>query len=287
MITKFKSINNLAVFQNFNWDATIRDDGNNVVLFKPINIFYGRNYSGKTTLSRIIRALETGKISDKYENPQFEVTIQDIADTTQDNLTKHGKKIRVFNEDFVKDNLRFIVNSDESITPFAIIGGNAIIEEEIKKLKEDLGQEEDTEQGKNASGFYLELKNASATANTALQAYQTENNNLTQQLSHKATNNPNGIKYRSEKFGDQNYNINKLQNDIATVLETSFQTLTDDEVIQRQNLLNERANADIPEIAKPNLDLSTINTKAKKLVTNSISSSNKIEELLKDAILNR
>lgn len=100
--------------------TTIRDDGNNVVLFKPINIFYGRNYSGKTTLSRIIRALETGNISDKYENPQFEVCLQDIADTTQNNLTAHGKKIRVFNEDFVKDNLRFIVNSDESITPFAI-----------------------------------------------------------------------------------------------------------------------------------------------------------------------
>lgn len=287
MITKFKSIANLAVFQNFVWDTTIRDDGNNVVLFKPINIIYGRNYSGKTTLSRIIRALEMGNISDKYENPQFEVSIQDIADITQNNLTAHGKKIRVFNEDFVKDNLRFIVNSDESITPFAIIGGNAIIEEEIKKLKEDLGQEEDIEQGKNASGFYLEFKNASATANTALRAYQTDNKNLNDQLSFKATNNPNGIKYKSEKFGDQNYNINKLQNDITTVLETSFQPLTDDEVTQKQNLLNERANADIPEIAKPNIDLNTLNTKAKELVTKSISSSNKIEQLLKDAILNR
>ncbi len=47
MITKFKTIKNLAVFQNFDWDTTIRDDGNNVVLFKAINIFYGRNYSGK------------------------------------------------------------------------------------------------------------------------------------------------------------------------------------------------------------------------------------------------
>jgi len=287
MITKFKSITNIAVFKNFVWDTTIRDEGNNVVLFKPINIIYGRNYSGKTTLSRIIRALETGNISDKYENPQFEVSIQDISDTTQNNLKAHGKKIRVFNEDFVKDNLRFIVNSDESITPFAIIGGNAIIEEEIKKLKENLGQEEDTEQGKHASGFYLELKNASTTANTALQAYQIDNKNLNDQLSFKATNNPNGIKYKSEKFGDQNYNINKLQNDIATVLETSFQPLTDDEVIQKQNLLKERANADIPEIAKPNLDLTTLNIKAKELVTKSISSSNKIEQLLRDAILNR
>lgn len=80
MITKFKKINNLAVLQNFIWDTSIRDDGNNVVLFKPINIFYGRNYSGKTTLSRIVRALETANISDKYENPQFEVSIKDALD---------------------------------------------------------------------------------------------------------------------------------------------------------------------------------------------------------------
>lgn len=283
MITKFKSINNLAVFQNFNWDTAIRDDGNNIVLFKPINILYGRNYSGKTTLSRIVRALEIGNISDKYENPQFEVSIQDIADTTQNNLTAHGKKIRVFNEDFVKDNLRFIVNSDESITPFAIIGGNATIEEEIQTLKHDLGSNEEA----NETGFYLELKNATTIANTALQAYQTENSSLSQQLSHKATNNPNGIKYKSEKFGDQNYNINKLQNDISTVLETSFLPLTDTEITEKQNLLNERTNADIPTIVKPNLNLNTLNTKAKELVTKSISSSNKIEQLLKDAILNR
>ncbi|WP_026729330.1 AAA family ATPase [Flavobacterium denitrificans] len=283
MITKFKSINNLAVFQNFNWDTAIRDDGNNIVLFKPINILYGRNYSGKTTLSRIVRALEIGNISDKYENPQFEVSIQDIADTTQNNLTAHGKKIRVFNEDFVKDNLRFIVNSDESITPFAIIGGNATIEEEIQTLKNDLGSNEEA----NETGFYLELKNATTIANTALQAYQTENSSLSQQLSHKATNNPNGIKYKSEKFGDQNYNINKLQNDISTVLETSFLPLTDTEITEKQNLLNERTNADIPTIVKPNLNLNTLNTKAKELVTKSISSSNKIEQLLKDAILNR
>ena len=287
MITKFKSIANLAVFQNFVWDSTISNDGKNVVLFKAINIIYGRNYSGKTTLSRIIRALETGNISDKYENPQFEVSIQNIADTTQNNLTAHGKKIRVFNEDFVKDNLRFIINSDESITPFAIIGGNATIEEEINKLKEDLGQKEDTEQGKNASGFYLELINTSATGKTALLAYQSENKKLNDQLSYKATDNIDGIKYKFEKFGDQNYNIYKLNNEIAKVLETSFRPLSDDEVTQKHKLLNERTNADIPAIAKPNLDLNTINTKAKELVTISISSSNKIKQLLKDAILNR
>lgn len=283
MITKFKTINNLAVFQNFNWDTTIRDKGNNVVLFKNINIFYGRNYSGKTTLSRIIRALETGYISDKYENPQFEVGVKDVADATQSNLSTHGKKIRVFNEDFVKDNLRFITNSDESITPFAIIGGNTTIETEIQTLKNELGNiEEDSE-----SGFYLELKNAKAIANTAFQAYQTQNNSLNGQLSFKATNNPDGIKYKSEKFGDQNYNINKLQSEINTVLESSFEPLTDIEITHKLSLLNERVKLEIEAIPKTNINFDNFNTKAKELVTKSISSSNKIELLLKNAIINR
>jgi wobble nucleotide-excising tRNase len=284
MITKFKSINNLAVFQNFNWDTTIRDDGNNVVLLKSINIFYGRNYSGKTTLSRIIRALETGSISDKYENPQFEVSINGIADNiTQNNLTVHGKKIRVFNEDFVKDNLRFIANSDETITPFAIIGGNATIEAEIQLLKDVLGSNEEGSE----SGFYLEFKNAISIANTAFQTFQSENNQLDQQLTTKALDRTTGIKYRSDRFGDQNYTKSKLTTDIEFILENSFQPLTDDEVTQKSNLLNESANTDIPAFVKPNIDLDTLNAKARILVTKSISSSNKIEQLLKDAIINR
>ncbi len=287
MITKFKTINNLAVFQNFDWNSTIRDKGDNVVLFKPINIIYGRNYSGKTTLSRIVRALETGVLSDKYEDPQFEVSITDVADSTPNNLTGHGKKIRVFNEDFVKANLRFIVNPDESIAPFAIIGGNAIIEAEIQELKNELGKKENIDEEIDATGFYLELKSVSATAKTALQAFQTANKSLNDQLSFKATNNPKGIKYKSDKYGDQNYNINKLKNDIVTVLEDSFQALTDDEVAQKLNLLQETAKPDIPEVSKPNLELGALNLKAKELVTKSISSSNKIDKLLKDAILNR
>lgn len=283
MITKFKSINNLAVFQNFNWDNTIRDEGNNVVLFKPINIFYGRNYSGKTTLSRVIRALEIGKISDKYESPQFEVSIQGVSDATQNNLTGHGKKIRVFNEDFVKENLRFISNSDETITPFAIIGGNINIQTEIQSLINDLGSNENGSE----SGFYLELKNVSLTAKTAFQAFQTESNQLDQQLTTKALDRISGIKYRSERFGDQNYTKVKILSDIETVLNVSFRALTDDEVTQNSNLLNQRANPDISAMTKLNIDLVTIDVKAKDLVTKSISSSNKIEELLKDSIRNR
>lgn len=284
MITKFKSIKNLAVFQNFVWDTSVCDGAGNVKTFKDINVIYGRNYSGKTTLSRIVRALESGELSNKYENPEFEVSIKGTADVTQENLKTHGKKIRVFNEDFVKGNLRFIVNPEESINPFAILGGNATIEAEISALKSELGVNDEG----NETGVYLELKNAKTIADTTKQAYDSANNTLNQQLSRKATNNPEGIKYKSDRFGDQNYNISKLKDDIAIVLETLFSALTDVEVREKETLLQERViNQDVKALPKHSIDISAVIGKAEILITRPISSSDKIEQLVKDSILNR
>ena len=100
MIEKIKSIKNLAVFNDFDWDTEVIDANNNIKKFSTINVIYGRNYSGKTTLSRIIRAMETGFISGKYENPEFCIEIKDETDITQDELISHNKTLRVFNEDF-------------------------------------------------------------------------------------------------------------------------------------------------------------------------------------------
>ena len=65
MFTKIKKIDKYAVFNNFDWNEIVRDKGNNVAEFKSINIIYGRNYSGKTTLSRIFRSLEKGELNEK------------------------------------------------------------------------------------------------------------------------------------------------------------------------------------------------------------------------------
>ncbi|EAI8264935.1 hypothetical protein CRM13_09060, partial [Campylobacter coli] len=52
-ILKFDKIN-FGSYENFTWDNGLEE-------FKTINIFYGRNYSGKTTLSRIARSFELKK----------------------------------------------------------------------------------------------------------------------------------------------------------------------------------------------------------------------------------
>jgi wobble nucleotide-excising tRNase len=55
MIKKI-DINKFGLFNAYSWDSAI---GRNIS-FKRLNIIYGRNYSGKTTLSRIFRCIEKG-----------------------------------------------------------------------------------------------------------------------------------------------------------------------------------------------------------------------------------
>ena len=76
-VNKINFIKNLAVFKDFKWDDYVKDKDGRIQTFQDINIIYGRNYSGKTTLSRIFRAFETGKISDKYACPEFQLEIKD------------------------------------------------------------------------------------------------------------------------------------------------------------------------------------------------------------------
>lgn len=140
----FDYIRNMAVFHDFQWKRSVVNSVGSTEKFSQINVIYGRNYSGKTTLSRILRALETGVISDKYSSPEFKLSFADGAETTQDSLRGHGKVIRVFNEDFVRENLKFISNPDDTIEPFAILGeDNNKIEKEIEALENEIGSKEE------------------------------------------------------------------------------------------------------------------------------------------------
>ena len=139
MILKFSQIKNMAVFKDFIWNSTVPS-------FRQVNVIYGRNYSGKTTLSRIIRAFETGVLSDKYDVPSFSIeTDKDIL--TESDFSQRKLLVRVFNEDFVRENLQFIINPDASIAPFAVLGeNNKIIEEKILKLTAELGSNEENKE---------------------------------------------------------------------------------------------------------------------------------------------
>lgn len=283
-IKRIDSIKNMAVFQDFSWSPAVRDEGKNVAVFKKINILYGRNYSGKTTLSRIFRAMETGSLSDKFENPSFAVTFADNTQATQSTLTGHGLKIRVFNEDFVRDNLRFITNPDDSIEPFAILGDdNNKIEKEIESLESELGSKEE---GKE-TGLYAQRVKATTENAVAKNAHKGAQDSLDSQLRTKATDRKVGIKYKPERFGNQNYDIRDIKSDIGTVQNATYQPPTESQLAQYEKLISEKTLPPISPFHAPSLNVSTLANETEALVIKKISESNKIEELVKDAILNR
>lgn len=278
-IKKIDLIKNMAVFQDFRWDSSVRDKGNNIAEFKRINIFYGRNYSGKTTLSRIFRALETGSISDKYSSPQFQLAFDDGSTATQNSLSNYGQVVRVFNEDFVRDNLRFIVDDEQTINSFAILGeDNTKLEEEIEKHEVELGSEEDK------SGLLGELLGAEENFKEARNAHGNKLSELNRKLQEKANKAGTGIKH-NKTFGDANYNVPKLKTDISTVTKDTYSPITEEQVSQFHDLLKEEPKPEIPESSLFNLQYSAIVSKAKEFIEKKIQASDPIQELLNDAAL--
>jgi len=278
-ITAIDRIKNIAVFKDFSWAISVRDGGNNIAKFKKINILYGRNYSGKTTISRILRALETGSISDKYSSPEFQLSFDGGSNATQHSLSNHGQVVRVFNEDFVRDNLRFIVDDEQTINSFAILGeDNTKLEEKIEKHEAELGSEEDK------SGLLGEFLGADENFKKARKDHGDKSSELEGKLRDKANKAGTGIKH-NKSFGDANYNVPKIKTDISTVTKDTYSPLSDEQVGKFHDLLREEPKSEVPESSTFNLQYSAIVSKAKELIEKKIQASDPIQELLNDAAL--
>jgi wobble nucleotide-excising tRNase len=280
MIKKISTINKLAVFDDFTWDKSVLDEGSKIQYFKQLNIIYGRNYSGKTTLSRILRAFETGNISDKYHDYSFSLVL-DNKTLTNSNLTGHGLEIRVFNEDFVRDNLQFIIDPDANINSFAILGDdNLKIEAEITQLISEMGSATEG----NETGLFLHLKSAKNEQSKASNDYFAAKNSLDTKKKEKATGKT-GIKY-NERYGDPTYDIRHLENDISKVILDSYMPLDDKTKHTLENSLLEVRKEKITKLPDLVLPFNELSERTKLLITRKIGNSNKIGELLRDVALN-
>lgn len=285
MIEKIKSIKKIAVFNDFDWDNSVKDKNGNVLTFKKINVLYGRNYSGKTTLSRIIRALETGKISDKYDSGKSFEVIVDGNPVKQDNPTIHSKTIRVFNEDFVRDNLSFPYNDDGNILSFAVLGeDNNTIQNQIDNIKTELG---DNVEGEEKTGLYKDQEIKNSGYLNAKTEFDNASKQLESQLKSKATEDKrNSIKYNSDLYGDQNYNVSKLQNEINQVLQDTYTPISNEKKEELKQLLKEDTKVDVSLLAISEIDISDVADKAKVLVEEKIVKKEKIEELVNADLIN-
>ena len=282
-VKRIESINKMAVFDEFSWDSSVKNNCGGIAEFKGINIFYGRNYSGKTTLSRIFRAMETGELTGKFENNSFVVSFGNQIKVTQESLANYRGTIRVFNEDFVRENLRFINDPEESIEAFAILGeDNNKLNREVERLEAEIGSDDD----EKFTGLFAELRDSMQKLERANRDYEIAQKKLKDQLSRKATDSEIGIKYQSDLFGDQNYNITKLRADIERVIGASYVQPNCDEISQSKNLIQAETLDSISPLNIPSFRFLSLVARTEAKVDQQISNSEKIEELVENSLLN-
>ncbi len=208
MLTKFRHIKNFAVFKECDWDTSIRDKGNNIATLKKLNIIYGRNYSGKTSLSRIIRSLETGVKHPKYLDSSYEFSHTNGGSLSDKNLSACPYTVRVYNKDFLDENLKWLSNPDGSIKPFTILGEKNIeIENEIAKNEKMLGSI------KEKIGLHWDSFCKASEHRELEDKIQRKKRELDDKLREKANTD---IK-QNPIYRNINYNIGTIKSDIATI----------------------------------------------------------------------
>lgn len=131
MIKRIDFIRDFGIFKNFIWN-NVPD----LEEFKEKNIFYGWNYSGKTTLSRLFSSLRDKEIHGHYKNANFKIST-DTGQVDSSSLTTFPDKVLVFNSEYCRDNLRW--EFDEHINAiFFEVGDNAKITEQIEKISKEI-----------------------------------------------------------------------------------------------------------------------------------------------------
>tara|TARA_B100001063_G_scaffold126187_1_gene117913 strand:+ start:1624 stop:3840 length:2217 start_codon:yes stop_codon:yes gene_type:complete len=131
MFKSVKSIKNFGIFKDANTNAGQP--------FYQFNLFYGFNYSGKTTLSRVFRAMQLGEIPEGFSGASFEVDCHEASSIKSNNLQK-VENLRVFNSDYIVKNVNF---DESSVNPVLIVGERNIeLETELQELEEAIPAKE-------------------------------------------------------------------------------------------------------------------------------------------------
>ncbi len=148
MIKKINKIKNLGlVFSDYSWDSRLSD-------FKQYNLIYGWTASGKTTLSKLFDALESGGLRNVTD---LEYKVEDEKRNKFKQDEPFNMKVRVFNQDYVENNLKVRESKAKAIT--LILGdANKKIVEQIESDNEKLKEKGD-EREKISEWFEQNKKN--------------------------------------------------------------------------------------------------------------------------------
>ena len=100
-----------------------------------INIFYGRNYSGKSTYSKIFQSIELKQLPEKYGDIDFEIKLANQIFIKSNEIAAHELPIdcKVFNQRFIDDNV--YLHNDNKLNSFQISIGSDT-NETLKKIED-------------------------------------------------------------------------------------------------------------------------------------------------------
>ncbi|MEY4496325.1 MAG: hypothetical protein RL744_1389 [Pseudomonadota bacterium] len=254
----------------------MRDKGNNVINFSKLNIIYGQNYSGKTTLSRVFRLLETGRHPEHYENISFKIHGDGGEVNENTSLPQSKFHVRVYNKDFISENLSFLTNGiNGEIKTFAIVGDeNNAIKKSIFKLEEKLGSLD------SKNGLKFEIEQAKIDYQNKKGKHESEKSSLDDQLQRHAKFLKDEIPYTQAS-----YNITSIKADISTIKANNLATLSADKTTELELLLKESELNDINENVIFKEDFSKILEKTNSLITRKIAPTKSIQDLINNALL--
>ena len=144
MIKKIEHIENFGIFHNYK-DSDLPE-------FKKYNLIYGWNASGKTTLSKLFQLLPSGSHED-FKELKYKVSLSNSNDILKENEPYIGREIKVFNREYIEENVNF---KEGSVRPILILGKEnkeisdriKINEALLKKKREELKQLEDNKERK-------------------------------------------------------------------------------------------------------------------------------------------
>lgn len=137
MLRKFSSITNCGIFQNFRWSSVTPD-------FQRINLIYGPNGSGKTSLANALADLSS---EDGTSYSDVSICMSNADKTNERNSDKQidseFQRIFVFGDAYEKKNLQFDGNDDSTVDAVLTVGEKTIQQEaRIAELKPLIDQSE-------------------------------------------------------------------------------------------------------------------------------------------------
>jgi wobble nucleotide-excising tRNase len=197
MIEWIESIRDFGILRDFSWDS-------NLPSFGKLNLIYGWNYSGKTTLSRIFQAIEQRKLPDDYNQGSFTIKLADGGRPSSSNL-QAGPAVRVFNRDYVSANFR----TEYSAPAVFILGQeNAASRAQIEKLSRRL-----------------------ARVKTIATSYSSQHQAILEEINSTATDKARDVRHL---LGDPNFDRTRLNQRIAEIkTDPAAYTLSEDVVQSR------------------------------------------------------